>query len=277
MQYVQSCEICHLTKGSTQKPAGLLTPLNVPVLPWTSIAMDFLYMEPVFVDYASLIPGFRNLHEDKPHMIQFHKLLVISDRLTDYTFLIPCISEITAKNVIHMFENMIKPTVGLPFVIISDQDTLFMSRAFQNWVSENGILYKVGSTYHPQTDGASERKNRSIIPIFAAKKLEHGMNWVNPAPSVQTEVNTRISVSRKSSPFKSVFGYNPKVGPSILPHPIPTYSEPAERHYNTAENLTKAKDQQTTQANKRRQPSHSYKAGDQVILSTENLPTQYRA
>src|SRR5438445_6201736 len=113
--------------------------------------------------------------------------------------------------------------------------------------------------------------------MFVAKKLEHGMNWVNAAPSVQTEVNTRISVSRKSSPFKSVFGYNPKVGPSILPHPIPVYSEPTERHYNSAENLTKAKDQQATQANKRRQPSHNYKAGDQVLLSTENLPTQYRA
>src|SRR5205807_8197460 len=34
---------------------------------------------------------------------------------------------------------------------------------------------------------------------------------------------------------------------------------------------------QATQANKRRQPSHSYKAGDQVLLSAENLPTQYRA
>src|SRR5437588_1988390 len=132
---------------------------------------------------------------------------------------------------------------------------LCMSRAFQNRVSENGILYKVGSTYHPQIDGASERKNRSIIPMFAAKKLEHGMNWVNAAPSVQTEVNTRISVSRKSSPFKSVFGFNPKIGPAILPHPIPVYSEPTERHYNTAENLTKAKDQQATQANKGGNPA----------------------
>ena len=109
-----------------------------------------------------------------------------------------------------------------------------MSRAFQNWVGENGILHKVGSTYHPQTDGASERKNRSIIPMFAAKKLESGMNWVNAAPSVQTEVNTRISVSRKSSSFKSIFGFNPKTGPSILPHPIPVYSELAEKHYITA-------------------------------------------
>src|SRR5438445_7443280 len=112
--------------------------------------------------------------------------------------------------------------------------------------------------------------------MFVAKKLEHGMNWVNAAPSVQTEVNTRISVSRKCSPFKSVFGFNPKTGPSILPHPIPVYSEATERQYNTAENLTKAKNQQATQANKRRQPSQNYKVSDQVLLFTENLPSRFR-
>ena len=28
--FVKSCEICQLTKGSTQLPVGLLTPLNMP-------------------------------------------------------------------------------------------------------------------------------------------------------------------------------------------------------------------------------------------------------
>ena len=94
-----------LTKSNTQKPSGLLTSLNILVLPWTSIGMDFLHMEHVFIDCALLIPGFKNRHGDKPHIIQFHKLLVICDRLTDFTFLILCISEITGKNIISTFEN----------------------------------------------------------------------------------------------------------------------------------------------------------------------------
>ena len=119
IKYIHSCEIYQLTKGKTQKPFGLLTPLNIPVLPRTSIAMDFLYMEPVVVDCALLIPGFKNLHRDKPHMIQFHKLLVISNTLSNFTFLIPCISEIIVENVISIFENWIKPAVGLPANIIT--------------------------------------------------------------------------------------------------------------------------------------------------------------
>ena len=168
-------------------------------------------MEPVFVDCATLIPGFKNMHGDKPHMIQFHKLLVISDRLSDFTFLIPCISEITAENVISMFENWIKPTVGLPVTIISDQDTLFMSTAFQDWLSKNGILHKASSAYHPETDGASERKNKSIIPIFAAKNAEKGMNWVSASPSVQTKINSKISVSSKVSPTSQSLVSTPKL------------------------------------------------------------------
>src|SRR5438105_2509329 len=123
--------------------------------------MDFLYMEPVFVGCATLISGFKNMHGDKPHMIQFHKLFVISDRLSDFTFLIPCISEITAENVISIFENWIKATVGLPVSIVSDQDTLLISTVFQDWLNKNGILYKAISTYHPETDGGSERKNKA--------------------------------------------------------------------------------------------------------------------
>src|SRR5438445_5804086 len=103
-----------------------------------------------------------------------------------------------------------------------------MSTAFQDWLSKNGILHKASSAYHPGTDGASERKNKSIIPIFAAKKLESGMNWVSATPSVQTEVNRRISSSRHKSLFHTMYGFNPKVGPSILTHPIPVYSEPTQ-------------------------------------------------
>src|SRR5438105_3662969 len=132
--------------------------------------MDLLYMEPVFIDSTSLILGARNMYGDKPHMIQFHKLLIIFDRLTDYTFLIRCIAKITAENIISIFEKLIKPTVVLPVIIVSDQDTLFMSRIFQNWLSENGILYKVGSTYDLESDGGSKRKNKSIIYMFALKK-----------------------------------------------------------------------------------------------------------
>ena len=104
-----------------------------------------------------------------------------------------------------------------------------------------GIMHQASSTYHPQTDGASEKKNRTIIPMFSAKKLEEGKNWVEAAPEVQCELNLRESGPRGQSPFFTLLGFKPKMQGSFLPHPVLVHSDPAKRHYQAAENLTSAK------------------------------------
>jgi len=207
--------------------------------------MDFLSMEPVTIPCSELIPGYHKLKGEGSHNISFDKLLVISCRHTDFTFLIPYIKKLNAKEVIDIFETWIKPTVGLPYEIITDQDVLFISALFQDWANSVGVRHKASSAYHPQTDGASERKNKTIIPMFAAKKLEDGTNWVQAAPSVQIEVNTAFSGPRGKSPWHILLGFNSKLGNTPLPIPIPIFSNPAKRFYEAAENLTKAKIQQT--------------------------------
>jgi len=85
-------------------PIGYLIPLNVPTQPWESIAMDFLSIEPVTIPYYELIPGYHKLKGEGSHNISFDKLLVISCRHTDFTFLIPCIKELNTQNVIDIVE-----------------------------------------------------------------------------------------------------------------------------------------------------------------------------
>jgi len=92
------------------------------------------------------------------------------------------------------------PHVGLPYEIITDQDVLFMSALFQDWANSVGVRHKAFFAYHPQTDVASERQNKSIITMFAAKKLEDSTNWVRAAPSVQIGVNTAVSGPRGKCP-----------------------------------------------------------------------------
>jgi len=162
--------------------------------------MDFLSMEPVTILGSELISDYYKLKEKRSYNISFDKLLVISYRNTDFTFLIPYIKELNAKDVIDIFKQWIKPTVRLPYKIITDQDVLFISAIFQKWVNSVGVRHKACSTYHLQTDGASERKNKTIIPMFATKKLEDSTNWVQGVPSVQIEMNTTISGPKGKSP-----------------------------------------------------------------------------
>jgi len=239
--------------------------------------MDFLSMEPVTIPCSELIPGYHKLKGEGSHNISFDNLFFISWRHTDFTFLIPCIKELNAKDVIDIFEKWIKPTVGLPYEIITDQDVLFMSVTFQDWAKTVGVRHEAFSEYHPQTDGASERKNKTIIPMFATKKWEDGTNWVQVAPSVQIEVNTSISGSRGKSAWHILLGFDPKLGSTPLPIPIPIFSNPAKRFYKAAEYLTKAKIQQTQQAYKRRRASPAYPIGSQVMLSIKILPARYNS
>ena len=68
-------------------------------------------------------------------------------------------AEIDEDSVIDMFDRLLKPTVGLPLPLVSDEDTLFMSGTFQEWLQVNGVRHKVTSTYQSESDRQTERKN----------------------------------------------------------------------------------------------------------------------
>ena len=55
---------------------------------------------------------------------------------------------------------------------------------FQEWLQVNRVRHKVTSTYHPESDGQTERKNKEISEMFAAAQLE-GDAWITAAPKIQ--------------------------------------------------------------------------------------------
>ena len=50
-----------------------------------------------------------------------------------------------------------------------------MSGKFQECLQVNRVRHKVTSTYHPESDGQTERKNKEISEMFAAAQLEGGL------------------------------------------------------------------------------------------------------
>ena len=85
--------------------------------------MDFLSMESITIPCSELIPDYHKLKGEGSHNISFDKLLVISCRHTDFTFLIPCIKELNTKDVIDIFEKWINPL--LDFLVRSLQIKIF--------------------------------------------------------------------------------------------------------------------------------------------------------
>jgi len=125
---------------------------------------------------------------------------------------VPHIKELNAKYVIDIFEKWRKPTVGLPYEIIADQDILFILAIFLDWAYSVGVFYKASSVYHLETDAESKIIKKTIIPIFTTKKLEDSTNWLREVPSVEIEVNTVVSGPRGKYPLHILLGFDPKLG-----------------------------------------------------------------
>jgi len=145
-KYCISCSICQANKTSTQRPVGLLHPLPIPNQPWGSIGMDFIGPFPKSKGYDYL--------------------WVVICRLTSMVHLTPVKTTIKASELASLYVKEIVRLHGLPDTIVSDQDSKFTSKFWSKVHHILGTKLLMSTVFHPQTDGASKRVNRSVRQIL---------------------------------------------------------------------------------------------------------------
>ncbi|VDB95766.1 unnamed protein product [Peniophora sp. CBMAI 1063] len=256
--FCDTCEICQVTKGRTTKIAGLLHSMPTPRRPWDSIAMDFVGPFPTAeggYDY----------------------LWVILCRMTSLTHLIPITTKIRAKELAWIYVKEVVRLHGLPSSIVSDRDSKFTSRFWREVHRLLGTKLLMSTSFHPQTDGASERQIRSIGQIMRSMVQPDQTNWVECLPMTEFALNSSTNASSKHAPFELTFGYMPTMIAGIQPN---AKDSPGVREFaqNALRNLAHAHDaiiesrvNQTSWANKHRSPEMPFEEGDLVYISTENL------
>ena len=141
--YIKSCDACQRNKASTTKKVGPLHPLPVPDGRYQSIAIDFVM--PLPDDHG------------------MNGLAVITDRLGADIRLIPLKTTVTAEQFAQFFFDNWYCHNGLPTDIVSDRDKLFVSKFWKAFNEITGVRIKLSTAFHPQTDGSSERTNKTII------------------------------------------------------------------------------------------------------------------
>ncbi|GJE92037.1 polyprotein [Phanerochaete sordida] len=262
-KFCASCGICQTVKPSTQMPAGLLHSLPVPTRPWGSIAMDFL--------------------GPFPESLEANYLWVVLCRLTSLVHLIPVRTTVSAVELAWVFVRDIVRLHGLPDSIVSDRDSKFTSRFWQEVHRLLGTRLLMSTAFHPQTDGATERANRSISQVLRAVVQPNQKDWANQLPLVEFALNASVSSSTGYAPFELTYGAMPRMAqPNISEKVAPGVRRFAE---HAREVLLRAHDaiidsrvHQTYHANKARRDEDIHHSaltpiavGDLVYLSTENL------
>ena len=89
-------------------------------------------------------------------------IMVVVDKLSKSTHFIPVQSTYRAMQISHIFMQNIFRLHGLPKTIISGCDVKFTLVFWKTLFGELGTQLNFSTTFHPQTDGQTERVNQMV-------------------------------------------------------------------------------------------------------------------
>ncbi|CAH8502093.1 unnamed protein product [Dicrocoelium dendriticum] len=112
-----------------------------------------------------------------------------------------------ASTVTHAVMNHLVAAHGIPKAILTDQGPCFESEEFRNCLEKLGIKKLRTTPYHPQTNGLTERNNRTIKEWIAAK----GGDWEEALPLLLLAHRATKQASTKKSPFHLMYGRQPRL------------------------------------------------------------------
>jgi transposase InsO family protein len=90
---------------------------------------------------------------------------------------------------------------GLPEEIISDRDSKFTGNFWQALFESLGMRLGMSTAFHPQTDGQTERMNRTLEDMLRHYVGPDHDDWEELLSSCEFAVNNAYQDSIKTTPF----------------------------------------------------------------------------
>lgn len=248
---VSQCQICQVSKTEHVRTPGFLQPLPVRDQAWSYITMDF-------IEHLSKSGG-KEL------------IWVIVDRLTKYSHFIALVHPISASSLAQVFMEEVYRLHGLPSYIVSDRGTIFTSTFWRELMQKLGVQQQLSTSYHPQTDGQSERVNQCLEAYIRCMCGRFPKAWSTWVPLAEWWYNTTYHTTIKMSPFEAMYGFPPPqlgYGPHLLTKSVGVdnwYKDHQLMTQQLKQLLLEAQERMKRQANKNRS-ERAFDVGDQVYL-----------
>lgn len=133
------------------------------------------------------------------------------------------------------------------------------------------------TSFHPQTDGQTERANRNVGQIFRTVVHHDRKDWVDRVDLTEFAINASIAEMTKFTPFELNGGYMPSMrkeicSDEVISRGIRIFAEMALQNLAEVYNaIIEARVFQTRHTNEHCAPEPDIREGLLVFLSTKNL------
>jgi hypothetical protein len=252
--FVKQCLTCQKAKHSQQHPAGLLQPLPIPEGAWQEISMDFI--------------------EGLPTSEFCNVIVVMVDRFTKYAHFLAVRHPYTAQGIAQLFLDNVVKLHGLPKMIVTDKDPIFLSKFWKELFKLYEVNLAMSTTYHPQTDGQTERVNQCLEMYLRCAIHDSPKQWKKWLPLAELWYNSSYHTSLGCSPFKALYGYEPNLvlAPEVSRDTTPTVAEVVQNRelqiQTLKTHLSAAQNKMKIQADKKR-TFLEFSVGDKVLLKLQ--------
>ncbi|TYI09236.1 hypothetical protein ES332_A09G057300v1 [Gossypium tomentosum] len=131
---------------------------------------------------------------------------VVVDRLTKSAHFISAQSDYLLGRLAELYIFDIVRLHGVPLSIVSDKDPRFSSRFWKKLQDALGTKLHFSTTFHPQTDGQSERIIQILEDMLRCCILEFEGTWEQYLPLIEFAYNNSFQSSIKITPYKALYG-----------------------------------------------------------------------
>ena len=154
---------------------------------------------------------------------------------------------------------------------MSDKDPRFTTHFWKSFQKAMGTRLAISTTFHPQTDGQSERTIHVLEDMLRACVLDHKGSWEEHLPLVEFAYNNSYQASIQMAPYEALYGRpcrSPlcwtEVGESSIIGPN-LIRDTSEKVNLIRQRLLMAQSRQKSYADVRRRPLE-FEVGDHVFL-----------
>jgi hypothetical protein len=187
VHFVTKCLECQQVKDDHHHSIGLLQLHDVLMSKWEVISMDFAVGLSLTLHRHNSILMIVDKLTKSAHFILVRDTYDVTDVERLFLCEVICLHEISKK-------------------IILDRDSRFTSRFWTSLQSALGTQLNLRTTYHPETDGKTERVNQVMEDMLRMYVMDNQTHWEKYLPLVDFAYNNNFHSSIGMPPYKALYG-----------------------------------------------------------------------